>query len=685
MTSKRLLVIDDDPLTTSIIVSQFSKDFNVIALNDGTDALETILSEKPHIVLLDLLMPNVSGMKLLEEIRAHFDQYYMPVIMFSSDNNYNTISEALSFGANDYVPKPLRFEILRARINNQVALSISFRQQLEEKNSAIKLAQLKQDFLATMSHEIRTPLNSIIGLVECLQLKPTDSESRRLIETIASSGNLLLDIVNDILDLSKIEANKMTVSNDPFSWKKILKDIETQYAPACQMKGITFEVNIKTDITPHIFGDERKVRQILNNFVGNAIKFTDSGKISLKTTIKRNMQGRMLVFEVMDTGSGIDLNEQNQIFEMFHQVGDSDRKKNQGTGLGLAISKKLAELMGGRIGVRSSKGSGATFWLSIPFNEDNVENNIDYELESIIDEAPNYSQIRIAVIDDNEANLLVAEKMFGVLNLKVDTFLDGLQFFNHLQSGAHYELVLLDCQMPEITGYDLIKKINRELPTYNTPTLGVTASVLEETKNLCLESGMVEVIHKPLRLSILQNLLDRYKSGSLGVAAPSTTQAPLDNVVPFKAREQKPTQIPPISVKKKFGEIIDFHILEELLELSDDEPEFFTSQIEMFHTRYTDLRSQADDDLEKQNAQNFMRTMHAISGSSRLIGAKKLSEIASRLESKYGSANVNESTSSELESIDAEFQAYFDAVNNLFINNLKYQNNSHNSLNSQCE
>lgn len=481
---------------------------------------------------------------------------------------------------------------------------------LVEANKVAEAAsQAKSNFLANMSHEIRTPMNGVIGMVGFLLEGKLSSHQRHYAEVISSSANSLLGILNDILDYSKVEAGHLEVESINMDLKSLLSELCEMMRIRASEKSIVFVQEIDNDIPVWVKGDPTRIRQILNNFLSNALKFTVHGEVALIVSSSIGHDGKHLVrFGVRDTGIGIPEDVQSRLFMPFEQADTSTSRKYGGTGLGLAISRQLAELMGGTVYLQSEPLKGSTFWAEIPFELGNAENHlVSPDIQSNSSRIHGATSQRILVVEDNPTNQLVALKLlhkFGFSDIAVAV--NGQEAINQVKLGA-FDLILMDCQMPILDGYEATRQLRESGIT--TPVIAMTANVMRGDKEKCIECGMNDYVGKPFVKDELLTVLSKWVQPSLGHVHVA------DKVKKNESQNSEPIFAKDVALRQLGG---DEEFLEEVLD----------SAIHDFDCLLTELNA------ARQNCttDDLPRLLHTLKGVAGNAGAIKLKNYAIKLE-----------------------------------------------------
>ncbi|GMU61882.1 MAG: hypothetical protein AMXMBFR34_36450 [Myxococcaceae bacterium] len=386
----------------------------------------------------------------------------------------------------------------------QVSLEETVRQRtqslLEARDQALAAARSKMSFLANMSHEVRTPMNAIIGVTELLKTRKLDSESGEFVQLMADSADALVKLLDDVLDLAKIEAGRLVVEKAPWDVRTTLAEVVALMTPQARARGLELFSYAAADVPPLVLGDRARVRQILLNLMGNALKFTDKGSVQLSVTQEADARLR---FAVTDTGVGIDAADQQRLFQPFEQLDASSTRRHGGTGLGLAISKQLAELMEGAIGVASTRGQGSTFWFTVRAQPASKPTPTGEQPAVSNGALP----AKVLVVEDNLANQRIARSLLEQLGCAVQVVDSGLAALEACAREA-FEVVWMDIMMPALDGREATRRLRqREGP--QPWIVAVTASALPEDERAAYAAGVDDFLSKPVKLEALRKSLER--------------------------------------------------------------------------------------------------------------------------------------------------------------------------------
>jgi PAS domain S-box-containing protein len=502
----------------------------------------------------------------------------------------------------------------------------------QARESALETARTKAVFLANMSHEIRTPLSGIVGTANLLLDTHLTDEQRQYLQILQKSVGLLMETVNDILDFSKIEAGKFALETIDFNLRETVEESINLFKVPAVKKKLNLSFTVENDISDGFRGDENRLRQVLNNLLNNAIKFTESGEISLSISkLEANNLQTILRFEVADTGIGIDAEEKMRLFQPFTQADVSTTRRFGGTGLGLAICKEIVEMMGGEIGVESEIGKGSRFWFTVALvsgfrfqvsGEDELGIAGNTEFTGNDQKLGTWNlkpeTIKILIVDDNEINREVTRKLLEHIGYECETAENGAEAVKKCAE-TKFDLILMDCQMPEMDGFTATKTIRQTEKTHHPKIIALTANSAETEHEKCLRAGMDDYLCKPVTKNDLIEILNKHFS----------TEKVLSNL-----------DLEENIVQHSLAELIAPEILKSFLEIESRGEKNFTFEILQIYCQNAEEQiSELQNDFLKRDAKSIERRAHSLKGSSANAGLEKLTKHFEILESVVDSKN----------------------------------------------
>lgn len=550
-----ILIVDDTPENLQVLsVTLSERGYKVRGVINGKMAIRAARSAPPDLILLDIRMPDTTGYEVCETLKIDLETAKIPVIFISALDEVLDKVKAFEVGGADYITKPFQVEEVIARVEHQLTIQrlqkklIQQNEQLQKEilerkkaeEEAAAASKAKSEFLTNMSHELRTPLNAILGFTQVMIRDPfLSTEQLENLRIINRSGEHLLDLINDVLDMSKIEAGIITICETSFDLYRLLDTLEEMFYFKAEKKGLKLKFIVNPDVPQYIKTDEKKLRGCLINLLGNAIKFTENGSVILRVNVEEEYKEDArfsyvkqfpIIFEVEDTGVGISPAEIDTLFNAFVQT-ESGRKSFEGSGLGLTITKKFVEILDGNISVISVLNQGTTFKFNIKIYRAEADKIVNQALQRVTILEPNQGVYRILVVDDTQENRLLLVKLLQPIGFEVIEAENGEEALNLWEMWQPH-LILLDTRMPIMDGMEVAEKIRAKerekeanfltdssfindnyqskFDSYRTVIIALTASVFEEKRGEIIASGCDDFIRKPFQEEVIFEKINEF-------------------------------------------------------------------------------------------------------------------------------------------------------------------------------
>ena len=525
---KKIIAVDDMSDNINALRNTLKDIYEVYPCTSAAKMFDTLKHVQPDLILLDVEMPEMNGYEAIKNLKNNSQYIEIPVIFLTSMSDSQSEIEGLELGALDYIRKPFVTPLLLQRIKTQLAImeqKAEIKSLLELKTEEVKMREAaeleaenalraKNDFLSHMSREIRSPLNAVIGMIHIANEEKTLEGVKVYLEKAGSAARHVLGVINDILDMSKIEANKLELSNSEFNFEKMLANIINMTSVRAGEKNQNIVVNVNANVPPFIISDDLRLSQVITNLLTNAIKFTpENGIITLNAEKLDETDGEItLRIEVVDSGIGISEEQQKRLFTSYHQADNSITKNFGGTGLGLAISKRIVELMQGTIWIESELNKGAKFIFTIKAKK-GTDKAVEVSPAGSKGTGLSFRGYTILAAEDVEINREILSALLEETGISIDFTENGKEAVSRFtENPGRYNLILMDVHMPDMDGYEATQAIRTlESPqAKDIRIIAMTADVFKEDIEKCFSAGMNDHIGKPVSRDDLHEKLKKY-------------------------------------------------------------------------------------------------------------------------------------------------------------------------------
>ena len=625
-----ILVVDDDAANLRMASHILSEEkMRVSCLKSGEQAIRFLQENRPDLILLDIQMPGMDGLETMDIIKGNQDTADIPVIFLTANDDSNMEVRGLEAGAMDFIKKPFVPEILLIRVKHTIDLIRLNVEYESARNEAIMANEAKSLFLSNMSHEIRTPINAVLGMNEMILRECTDKQILTYAENIRSSGKTLLFLINDILDMSKIESGKMEIIRVEYDPAALIMDLWNIIFLRAQEKGLTIQFSLDETLPKTLYGDDVRIKQIVTNLLTNAVKYTPQGGIELYVAYERHGNEQIsLIISVKDTGMGIKKEDMGKLFESFQRLDEEKNRNIEGTGLGMNITTSLLKLMDGDMKVESEYGKGSTFTVTIPQRiicdeptgdfesiKSRQEQNRTTEYQSF--EAPDAN---ILVVDDNAMNLTVFQSLLKRTKMNIVTADSGRKCLE-LVKKEHFHIIFMDHMMPEMDGIETLHEIQKltDFPNADTPVVILTANALSGAREGYLSEGFADFLTKPIDGDLLERTVVDFLPKDLVKTKEAGGQDTGEEVACAEIDYEGFMQYG-ISVKNG-------------LSLAKGDMDIYLDLIEMFIKEH-EKQDVMQEYIAQRNMKGYAVLVHGLKGNARTLGADRLADMAYEHEMK---------------------------------------------------
>ena len=625
-----VLVVDDDAANLRMASHILSEEkMRVSCLKSGEQAIQFLQENRPDLILLDIQMPGMDGLETMAVIKGNQDTTDIPVIFLTANDDSNMEVRGLEAGAMDFIKKPFVPEILMIRVKHTldlVRLNVEYE---NARNEAIMANEAKSLFLSNMSHEIRTPINAVLGMNEMILRECTDKQILTYAENIRGSGKTLLFLINDILDMSKIESGKMEIIRVEYDPAVLIMDLWNVIFLRAQEKDLSIQFSLDETLPKMLYGDDVRIKQIVTNLLTNAVKYTPQGGIEMHVAYERQGEEKIsLIISVKDTGMGIKKEDMGKLFESFQRLDEEKNRNIEGTGLGMNITMSLLKLMDGDLKVESEYGKGSIFTVTIPqrivcdeptgdFESIKSRQEQNWTLGYQSFEAPDAN---ILVVDDNAMNLTVFKSLLKRTKMNIVTADSGRKCLE-LVKKEHFHIIFMDHMMPEMDGIETLHEIKKltDFPNADTPVIILTANALSGAREGYLSEGFADFLTKPIDGDLLERTIVDFLPKDL---------------VKTKEAGGKDTGEEETSAEIDYERFMQYGIsVKNGLSIAKGDMDIYLDLIEMFIKEH-EKKDVMQEFIAQRNMKEYAVLVHGLKGNARTLGADKLADMAYEHEMK---------------------------------------------------